>query len=249
MNVRAIILCSALLLAAPIFARDKTDLLVMKNGDHLTGEIKGLDAGVLYVSMDYILGTSSLQWSKVDHIESTQLFLVKTQDGSVYTGTLSTAESSGGRPVQIEVVVKPEEKATLERTQIIQMDETSENFWQRFNGSVNSGIVYSKGNQSTQYNLSSDVEYPRERWSAGANLNSSLASSTGASVSTRNSLTLNYLRLLRWNNWFYEGVGNFLQSWSRTSGSRPTSGAASGLSEEHEPCQHRAAWGPCLAEH
>ena len=212
MNVRAFILCSALFLAAPVFARDKTDVLVMKNGDHLTGEVKGLDGGVLYVSMDYILGTSSVQWSKVDHLESKQLFLVKTEDGSVYTGTLSTAENTGGRPVRIEVAETPGQKVTIARAQIVQMDETSEKFWQRFNGSINSGISYSKGNQATQYNLSSDVEYPRERWSAGANYNSSLASSTGANVSTRNSLGLNYLRLLRWNNWFYAGLGNFLQS-------------------------------------
>ncbi|MGB7554694.1 MAG: DUF481 domain-containing protein [Candidatus Korobacteraceae bacterium] len=212
MNLRAFVFCCSLLLAIPVFARDKTDVVVMKNGDHLTGEVKGLDAGVLYVNMDYILGTSSVQWSKIDHIESKQLFLVKTEDGSVYTGTLSTAENAGGRPVRIEVAESPEHRVTIDRKQIVQMDETSERFWQRFNGSINSGIIYSKGNQTTQYNLSSDVEYPRERWSTGLNLNSTLSSSTGATTSTRNSLGLNYLRLLRWNNWYYAGLGDFLQS-------------------------------------
>jgi len=90
MNLRAMVLSFALLLSLPLFAREKTDVLVMKNGDRLTGEIKGLDQGVLYVSFDYILGTSSVQWSKVAHLESKQLFIVKTADGSVYTGTLST---------------------------------------------------------------------------------------------------------------------------------------------------------------
>ena len=212
MKVRAFILCSALFLGAPVFARDKTDVVVMKNGDHITGEVKGLAGGVLYVSMDYITGTSSIQWSKVDHLESKQLFLVKTEDGSVYTGTLSTAENACGRPVEIEVAGTPEEKVTIDRAQIVQMDETSERVWQRFNGSINSGIIYTKANQSTQYNLSSDVEYPRERWSAGANFNSTLSASTSAGASTRNALNLNYLRLLRWNNWFYAGLGDFLQS-------------------------------------
>jgi hypothetical protein len=41
----------AFLLTAPLFARESTDVIVMKNGDHLTGEIKGLNAGVLYMSM------------------------------------------------------------------------------------------------------------------------------------------------------------------------------------------------------
>src|SRR5271170_1461210 len=96
-NMRAIILCCVLLLTTPLFARESTDVIVMNNGDHLTGEIKGLNAGVLYVSMKYILGTSSLQWSEVARLESKQLFLVKTEDGSVYTGTLNTGKSTAGR--------------------------------------------------------------------------------------------------------------------------------------------------------
>jgi hypothetical protein len=97
-NMRAVILCSVFLLATPLFARESTDVIVMKNGDHLTGQVKGLNAGVFYVSMKYILGTSSVQWSEVAHLESKQLFLVKTEDGSVYTGTLNTTNISAGRP-------------------------------------------------------------------------------------------------------------------------------------------------------
>jgi hypothetical protein len=184
----------------------------MNNGDRLTGEIKGLNSGVLFVSLDYIDGTSSVEWSKVDHLESKQLFVVKTEDGSVYSGTLRTVENPAGRPMRIEISESPERTETVEQSQVVDMDQTSDRFWQRFNGQINSGITYSKGNQATQYSLSSSVDYPRERWAAGAALSSSLASSTGASTSTRNSVTFNALRLLRWNNWYYSGVGSFLQS-------------------------------------
>lgn len=60
MNFGTIMLCSVLLLVAPLFGREKSDIIIMKNDDHLTCEIKGLNAGVLYVSLDYILGTSSV---------------------------------------------------------------------------------------------------------------------------------------------------------------------------------------------
>lgn len=65
MNNRLRILGSVLvlILAEPLFARDKTDVLVMNNGDHMRCEVKGLDAGVLYVSFDYIDGTASVDWS------------------------------------------------------------------------------------------------------------------------------------------------------------------------------------------
>ncbi len=212
MNLHTIVLCSVILLVAPLFGREKSDVIVMKNGDHLTCEIKGLNSGVLYVSLDYILGTSSVQWSKVDHLESSQMFIVKTESGLVYTGMLSAAELQGDRPMKIEVIVSPETKVAIDRTQVVQMDQTSEKFWQRFNGDINLGVIYSKGNQSTQFSLNSAVQYPRERWSAQASYSSTLASSAGVNASSRNQVNYSGQRLLRWNNWFYEGLGIFLQS-------------------------------------
>ena len=46
--------------------------------------------------------------------------------------------------------------------------------------------IYSKGNQSVQYNLNADAVYPRPRWSASVSYNSSFSSNTGASAVTRN---------------------------------------------------------------
>jgi hypothetical protein len=139
------------------------------------------------------------------------LFLVKTEDGSVYTGTLNTADTSSSRPMEI-VVVETSGKEVINSARIVEMDTTSSRFLQRFNGSINTGIIYSKGNQSTQYNLGSEISYPRPRWGAEASYNSTLSSSTGATASTRNQLNAQAFRLLRWDNWFYTGLGSFLQS-------------------------------------
>jgi hypothetical protein len=212
MRIAAVAFSCVLLVTTPLFARDKSDLLIMNNGDRLTCEIKSLDASVLYVSLDYMNGTASFDWSKVRRVESKQLFLVKTEDGSVYTGTLSTAETGGNRPVRIEVAANPETNVVLDQGKVVKMNQTSDRFWQRFNGSINMGLIYSKGNQSTQFNFGTKVEYPRERWAAGADFNSTLAGSTGANVSTRNDASVYARHLLSWNNWFYTGLGSFLQS-------------------------------------
>jgi hypothetical protein len=206
------VLCWSLFLAVPLLAREKIDVIIMKNGDRITCEIKGLAADTLYVRVDYILGVSSIEWSKVDHVESKQLFIVKTQAGLVYTGALSTPENSGARPVKIEILEPTDTRVKIEKSQIIKMDETASTIWQRFNGDIGLGVIYSKGNQSTQYNFSSSLNYPRERWSASAAYNSTLSSSTGRSPATRNELNLNLERLLRWNNWYYTGLADFLQS-------------------------------------
>jgi Protein of unknown function, DUF481 len=215
MKIQTVVLCCVLLLALPLFARDKTDVLVMNNGDRVHCEIKGLSSAILYVGFDYIKGTTSVDWSKVRYVESTQLFIVKMEDGRMHTGTLKSTEIGIGRPIEIRVPETPEEPAASEavgQDDIVDLMQTSDRFWQRFNGSINSGLSYNKANQATQYNLSGTVEYPRERWSVGMDVNSTLTSNTGAPVSTRNTLDLSAIRMLRWDNWFYTGVGNFLQS-------------------------------------
>ena len=212
MKIRLALLSASLLLTPALFAREKTDVLVMKNGDRMTCQIKGLDAGVLYVSFDYIDGTASVEWSKVARLESNQLFIVKTEDGSVYSGKLKTAESSAGEPVKIEVFDPPQPAVALESPKVVSIVETSEKFWRRFSGQVSLGVIYSKGNQSTQYTFGSQTAYLRERWSAAENFSSTLSSSTNASASTRNSLDLIGTRMLPWNKYFYSGLGGFLQS-------------------------------------
>ena len=193
-------------------ARQKTDVIVMRNGDRLTCEIKSLDTDVLYIRLDYMLGTVSVDWSKVDHIESKQLFLVTTQDGSVYSGTLSAASPPGTRPTRIEVMEPPSKTVELDKSQITKMEQTAQTVLQRFNGQIGVGATYTKANQSTQYNLNANVDYPRERWSASASYSSNLSSTKHNTVSTRNEVEFSALRLLRWSNWYYTGLTDLLQS-------------------------------------
>jgi len=212
MKFRGILLCAVMLAALPLLARKNDDVILMKNGDRITCEIKGLRSNTLYISVPYILGTLSVDWTRVDRIESKQLFLVKTQDGTVYTGVLSTAEPSGGRLVQIEVLEAPEKKVTLEREKVVAVNQTASGFWQRLNGQIGTGFTYSKGNDSTQYNVNSDINYPRERWSAGVSYSSNFTSNTGSSTSTRNEVTFAAQRLFQWNNWYYTGLVDLTQS-------------------------------------
>src|SRR5260370_26822788 len=136
MNIRAAILCSDLLLALPLLARESNDVIVMRNGDHLTGQIKALNGGVLYVGLPYVIQTLSVDWSKVAHLESKQLFIVKTEDGSVYNGTLNSSETVAGRPIEVRVTETPEKEVKLNSAKIVDVSETSDKFLQRFTGAA-----------------------------------------------------------------------------------------------------------------
>jgi hypothetical protein len=61
-----------MLIPATVFAREKTDVIITANGDRLTCEVKRLEAGVLYASLNYVDGTISIEWSIVVRLESKQ---------------------------------------------------------------------------------------------------------------------------------------------------------------------------------
>ncbi len=206
------LLGAALLINAPTVLEPKTDVLYMKNGDKMTCEIKTMNAGALYVSLDYVDGTISVEWSRVARLESTRLFIVKLVDGTVYTGRMSILPEEGTDSVLVRLVQLDGTSVAFDKSQIAGLGGTSDKFWGRLNGDVTSGFGYSKGNNSTTYNFSSAVNYPRARWSASLFLNSNLSSSDGTTTSTRNQFGLGASKLLRWNTWFYSGAFSGLQS-------------------------------------
>jgi hypothetical protein len=199
----------------------------MKNGDHLTCEIKGLNGGVLYVSLPYGIQTLSVDWSQVASVRSKQLFFVTTEDGSVYRGIINSVQTAAGRPIEIEIAETQQRNVILNSARIVEVAETSEKFFRRLTGGVSIGTIYSKGNRSTQYNISGLAVYPQERWAVQVGLSSNLSKATGAATSTRNQLTFGGIHLLPWKDYFYGAYGGFLQSTEQ--GIRLQSTAAGGI--------------------
>ena len=214
MRIGALILGLSLFAAGPAAAGEKTDVLYMKNGDRLTCEIKSLDAGALYIGLDYVDGTISVNWSKVQRLESRRLFIVRMESGVVYTGTLAVADTTVGdvKELVLQLTDLSGNRVTLDKDDVVTIGKTSESFWRRFVLDLSGGLTYAKGNDATQYNLNTMVQYPRERWGIIASYNSTLSSSSGTTASTRNQLNLTGYHLLPWKNYFLGGSGTLLQS-------------------------------------
>ena len=221
----------------------------MKNGDRFTGEIKGLSGATLLVSLNYVDGNIAVQWSEVAHLESSRLFVVKTESGVVYTGKIATTGVSNDPPIKIEIVEPAAKEVEVPQRKIIKLNQISESFWHRFDGAVNTGLLYSKGNESTQFNLSSQVVYTRERWYSQVDFNSSFASNSGSNVTTRNQADLEGTRLLRWNHWFFSGTTSFLQSSVQQINLQTTVAAGvATLPKEHKSRKHICIWRIRLAK-
>ena len=212
-RMKHILLGAVVCLAFPAFPRDKTDVIVMRNGDRLTGEVKNLAGGVLKVDLSYVDGTIAIDWLNVARLQSQSLFLVQLQDGSIYSGTVITPDTLGGIPVKIEIQSNfGQEPLSVDKSAVVRLTQTSESLLERFSGSFTIGALYSKGNSTTQYSIGSELDYQQVRWGSRLRYNSNLSSSAGAATATRNQVDLSAYRLLPWKNYFYDGSAAFLQS-------------------------------------
>ena len=197
----------------------------MKNGDRITGEVKLLEGGILKVSLDYVDGTLFIDWLKVARIESNELFLVRLEDGTTYSAKVITPDS----PTPVKIEIRPEDQPALlvDKTQVVRMAQTSETTMERFSGNISLGSTYSKGNNATQYNLGTELDYKETKWGGRVTQTSNLSSSTGATTATRNQIDMSLYRYLRWSNYYYAGYGGILQS--SVQGIRPQTSLGFGL--------------------
>ena len=83
-------ICVSILMAASLLHAEKTDKVVLRNGNEITGEIKKLDLGKLEYSTDDI-GRIYIEWDQIYRIASKDRFHIELPDGRAYFGSIEEA--------------------------------------------------------------------------------------------------------------------------------------------------------------
>jgi hypothetical protein len=149
---RRLLAAFLLLAAAPALARDKTDVVVMRNGDVLTGEIKGMSRGKLDLSTDDA-GRISIKWSKVLRVTSNYTYEVELGTGERYWGDLS---SPADREIAVGEVPTAYVFPTSSVVEIVAMDD---DFLGRVRVGFDLGFTLAKANSAVTVSTSGDLSY------------------------------------------------------------------------------------------
>ena len=162
-------------------AAAKTDVVVLINGDAVTGEIKSLDFGALRYSTDS-MGTVSIEWEEIVSLESDQSLQVEVASGTRYFGGLFATGADGtvgvGRGENIQ---------EIEMSKIVRITpiETDEKIWQRIEDSIKFGFSSDKEIQVTSGNLSATVTSRPRTYLLDFNIISSCPAHRDANVNSR----------------------------------------------------------------
>lgn len=193
----ALAACLAVTLPVPVVMADEdTDVVVFKNGDRLTGEVKSLSRGRLSFDSDPT-GVINIEWDKVAYIRVDQDIEVRTDSGVQYFGQIRMAER------EFKVLVEtPDGLTELDNSTVVAMDPIDTGGFRALDVNVSLGYNFTKASNITQLNVGMDTEYRSLKRILSADFSSQISNSDSSESSQRQTLEFNYARLWpdRWLN-------------------------------------------------
>ena len=211
--------------ASPLLAADKTDQIWLKNGDHLTGEIKKLQMGIFYFKPKYALNSMEIDWTEVDRIDSVERFNVIFTNGETHSGVIRKVSASES-PLDFTINDDGQTVAT-ERLEVVNIQPQKSSFLAQLNGSIDYGFTYLSGNSEFQSSLGANATYRGEKNHMSGSLSSSFSGQSDTEDTTRQSVSAEYSRILT-TKYFITGVSTLLSSSQQELDLRVTLGGAFG---------------------
>jgi Protein of unknown function, DUF481 len=211
-------------LAAP--AGTRQDVVIMKNGDRITGEVKGMSSGVLAVKPDYVESNIGLDWNEVQRVESTATYQVTLVDGVRLTGTIRRELAKEGGAEQF-TISGPGGDQTFTPTQIADISTKKNSFWRQLKGSIEQGYSFTSGNHQTTINTDATVTYETPKWTDSASLDTSFSGQSNASKTNRVDAAFFVARFLNRNS-YLANIDDFLHSSQQDLNLRATLGGGYG---------------------
>ena len=179
-----------LVLAAPL-AAEKTDVVVFKNGDRLTGEVKKLERGKLAFKTD-ATDTIQIEWEDVRSVRARESFDVEIRTGERYFGSLAPAEEEGKLDV-----AGVEETWTLDLRSVVRLTPIESGFWKRVDGSLDLGFSFTEADDRTQLSFGAEAEYRTRKYLRSLTMSTVIASQSDVDETNRSDLGLVVTRYLR----------------------------------------------------
>jgi putative salt-induced outer membrane protein YdiY len=199
-----------LVLASTTIAKNVDDVVVLKNGDRLTGEIKGLQSGELRVKADYMAEAVRLDWAEVERLESKSTFMIWLVNGKLVTDVmrLFPARSNGSTA---NFVIGTSDQIRVPQLDVIRITPADRSFLKRLEGSIDFGFSFNSGNDQYETQLTATATYRTGDHSYTALIDSAFSGQSEGTSTRRNQFSFDYRKQLN-NRWYVGGLFDLLRS-------------------------------------
>jgi hypothetical protein len=174
----------------------KTDVVVLQNGDRITGEVKELTRGQLKLDTDDA-GTIYIEWDKIAAVTTAGRYEVGTRDGAYYVGTLAPDTTD-----RFQVIAESGTITRLAYIETVSLWSIKPGFIQGIDGTFDLGGSFTKSTGVGE--LSIDLEATRRRpgYDAFTDFSGFLTRQSTSPLSTRFTWLSGYTRF-RADRWLF----------------------------------------------
>ena len=149
-----LLLCTISNLAS---ANAKTDVIILYNGDRVTGEVKSLENGILALSTDS-MGTINIEWQDIARLESEHYYEIRTSDGSRHLGSVAPTTQPG----QVEVTDLDGEYQ-FDALQVVRIRPIEKSVLDRLDLYFSAGYSYTRASSIAQSSINTNLAYEDEK--------------------------------------------------------------------------------------
>ena len=186
------------------------EVVVMKNGDRLSGDINKIENGLLYIEMPYVSEEIAVDWLQVERLESPRYYRIELENGERMMGKVRLEPAAGSdQPVMTIQLV--EQEARVKREEVIGMGDQKRNFFRQLKGNIDFGYSFTSGNNQVQGNFDTKTVFESPKYLAEGEINSTISLVNGADETNRQQLTLLFGRYISRKNLLFAGA-DFLTS-------------------------------------
>jgi len=169
----------------------KTDKVVLVNGDHITGEIKRLDLDILQFKTSS-MSIAKIKWYYINNVYAPdKLFQIELADKTKLFGNLDSTSTPGLLIIKNEVG-----KYEVETDKVVTIYQVKQLFWSRFSGSVSAGISYTKANDIWQANGAGSLSYTEEKYFGSFGFDILQTFQNDSIFTAKNDAVLNFNRMM-----------------------------------------------------
>ena len=161
----------------------KTDIVYLKNGDRVTGEVKSLNRGKLEFKTDH-MGTVQIEWEDIREIVSSTGQTVELANGQRFYGPLAKPENS-----DMVMVNTDAGSVGVSTEDVVSMYPVEAGFWDRLDISADFGFSWDKGSNVGKYSLGIQTELRSTRFISRAAFNTEITTQEGREDTNRTNLS------------------------------------------------------------
>jgi len=183
-SMSTFLLVVSLLVSPTSYAAEKNDIVILKNGDRITGEVKTLEAGLLELKTD-TMGTVYIEWRFISVLVSDKTLFVESTDGSRWLGRLE-------KPADGDHIVVNTDQGPIDLPpgEVVSVWPVAATFLDKMDLDMSLGFDYSKATDITNFNLAVDFQHRSDQRLTESSLRSNITRQNSGEDQNRQELRL-----------------------------------------------------------